>query len=157
VIRRTVQGRKTGRRAWGTTTACAKAPKRAHRLAAVFRHPYGLGAGARLGYAFNTGVYAGAAYTHFFGPTGASHADFFGGELGYKFFPTARWELRPFVFAGPAFVATANDATRTDFAVQPSLLTGYHFGAAYISVEARGLVTPDPSAFALLGGLGIGL
>jgi hypothetical protein len=129
----------------------------AGQVGAGFENPYGLGMGARLGYSFHPGVYVGAAYTHFFGRTSSEHADFFGGELGYKFFPTARWELRPYAFLGPAFIATDDFAARTSLAFQPSLLTAYHFGTVYISAEARGLVTPDPAAFALLGGVGVGL
>jgi hypothetical protein len=127
------------------------------QVGAGFENPYGLGVGARLGYSFHPGVYVGAAYTHFFGASPLAHADFFGGELGYKFFPTERWELRPYAFLGPAFIATEDYATRTHLAFQPSLLTAYHFGAVYISAEGRGLVTPEPAAFALLGGVGIGL
>ncbi len=126
------------------------------QLGGAFSDAYGAGLGARLGYSFSPGVYVGAAYSHYFGQIDATHADFFGGELGYKFFPTVRWELRPYAFLGPAFISTRG-LTRSDLAFQPSLLTAYHVGAVYFSVEARGLVTPDPQAFALLGGVGAGL
>jgi hypothetical protein len=127
------------------------------QLGGGFGHPYGVGMGARLGYTFAPGVYLGGAYTHYFGSTTASHADFFGAEAGYKFFPTARWELRPFAFIGPAFIDTGAGPARANMAFQPSLLTGYHFGSTFLSAEARGLVAPDPAAFALLGGVGFGL
>jgi hypothetical protein len=127
------------------------------QVGGALNEPYGAGIGARLGYSFRVGVYVGAAYSHYFGTTSPGHADFFGGEVGYKFFPTERWELRPYGFVGPAFITRDNGETRTSLAFQPALLTAYHFGAVFLSAEARGLVAPDPAAFALLGGVGVGL
>jgi hypothetical protein len=118
---------------------------------------YGVGLGARMGYAFHTGVYAGGAFTFYTG-----NASFLGAEVGYKFFPDERWELRPYLFAGPAFVRVGDsgfgrpDAT-TLFALQPGFLGAYRFGPAFLSAELRTYVTPNPGALAFFGGAGIAL
>jgi len=126
------------------------------QVGGAFDDAYGAAVGARLGYSFAPGVYVGAAYSHYFGQLSSTHADFFGGEVGYKFFPTVRWELRPYAFLGPAFITTGG-VSRSDLAFQPSLLTAYHVGSVFFSVEARALVAPDPTALALMGGVGAGL
>ena len=53
---------------------------------------YGVGVGGRVGGTFEPGVYLGGAFTFYSG-----NASFVGGELGYKFWPGYRWELRPYV------------------------------------------------------------
>jgi hypothetical protein len=106
--------------------------------------------------------------THYFGNsvTTASgelsaHATFVGAEGGYELFPTPRWEIRPYVFVGPAFIREVNEVpftseSKTRFAIQPGLLTAYHFGDAFVSAEAKAHVTPDPTALTVLGGAGMG-
>jgi len=127
---------------------------------------YGFGLGARVGYTFNPGIYAGASTTYYFGrgvqgATGESttYAFLAGGELGYKIFPTERWELRPYAFVGPSVMKNLNDAgvpqTHTRFVFYPGLLGAYHFGNAYISAEARTYIAPNPSALALMAGFGL--
>jgi hypothetical protein len=118
---------------------------------------YGLGVGGRVGYAFHTGLYAGGAFTYY-----TEHASFLGGELGYKFFPGYHWELRPYVFAGPAFIRVGNTgfgrpSAETVLGFQPGFLAAYRFGPAFISGEVRAYVTPNPGALAALGGAGISL
>jgi hypothetical protein len=118
---------------------------------------YGLGVGARVGYAFYSGVYAGGAFTFYTG-----NASFLGGELGYKFFPAYHWELRPYVFAGPVFIRVGTDGfgravAATDLAVQPGLLGAYRFGPAYVSGELRAYLNPNPGALAVFGGAGVSL
>jgi len=120
---------------------------------------YGVGVGGRIGATFHPGVYLGGAFTYYSG-----NAAFVGGELGYKFWPGNRWELRPYAFLGPAFVRVGDDGfgRRADqpeivLAFQPGFLAAYHFGAAYISAEGRAYVTPHPGALALLGGVGVNL
>jgi hypothetical protein len=130
-----------------------------------FSDTYGLGVGARAGYSFSDGLYAGGALEYFAGHTvndETAHAMFLGGEIGYEIFLTrdGRWELMPFVFAGPAFVKTVQAApfatvSQTTFAIQPGLLTAYRFGNAYVGGEARGLVTPSPTALAVLASAGL--
>jgi hypothetical protein len=118
---------------------------------------YGVGVGARVGYAFYSGVYAGGAFTWY-----TQNASFLGGELGYKFFPGYHWELRPYVFAGPAFIRVGDtgfgrSTAVVDLAVQPGLLGAYRFGPAYVSAELRAYLNPNPGALALFGGMGISL
>ena len=120
---------------------------------------YGVGVGGRIGGTFDNGVYLGGSFTWY-----TTNASFVGGELGYKFWPGYRWELRPYVFMGPAFLRVGNEGfgRRADqpdvvFAFQPGFLAAYHFGAAYISAEGRAYVTPNPGALALFGGVGVNL
>lgn len=138
-------------------------------LGSGFTSTYGLALGARAGYTLKPGVYVGGAVTYYQGtslgtPAGSAsnHATWLGAEAGYKFFPRAHWELRPYVFAGPAIVSSSalrNDiplqTTTTRFGVQPGFLTAYHFGQAFISAEARYYATPAPNALTLLGGAGL--
>lgn len=134
-----------------------------------FTSTYGLGFGGRLGYTFRPGVYVGGAISYYQGksietPSGSASnsATWIGGEVGYKLYPgNAHWELRPYVFAGPAVVRTARGGifpvqeTTTRFGIQPGLLGAYHFGNAYFSAEGRYHVTPTPAAFTLLAGAGL--
>jgi len=143
-------------------------PQASVQIGSGFTDTYGLGLGARLGYTFRSGIYAGGAVTHYFGQSvqspvmdESSHATFVGGELGYKIFKETRWEVRPYVFVGPAFVTTINELSlvresKTRFGVQPGLLGAYHFGNLFLSAEAKWHVTPDPAGFTLLGGAGLG-
>jgi hypothetical protein len=117
----------------------------------------GLGLGGRIGYAFNSGVYAGGAYTFY-----TENASVLGGELGYKFFPGYHWELRPYVFAGPAFIGVGDrgfgrSTTETVLAVQPGVIGAYRFGNAFLSAELRTYLTPDPGAVTAFGGAGLSL
>ena len=127
---------------------------------------YGFGLGGRVGYTFSPGIYAGAQTTYYFGreQTGArgneqSYAWLVGGELGYKVFPTERWELRPYVFLGPSVVRDLNgvgvNTTKTRFVFYPALAAAYHFGNAFIGAEARMHVAPDPTALAIVAGGGM--
>lgn len=134
-----------------------------------FTNTYGLGFGGRIGYTLGPGVYLGGAISYYQGravetPNGSAsnNATWVGGEVGYKVFPgNAHWELRPYVFAGPAVVKTAQgevfpvQETTTRFGVQPGLLGAYHFGSAYFAAEGRYHLTPSPSAFTLLAGAGL--
>jgi len=134
-----------------------------------FTSTYGLGYGGRLGYTLGPGVYVGGAISYYQGkavttPNGsaANSATWVGGELGYKLYPgNEHWEVRPYVFAGPAIVRSARgdvfpiQETTTRFGVQPGLLGAYHFGNAYISAEGRYHITPSPAAFTLLAGAGL--
>ncbi|HMI89577.1 MAG TPA: hypothetical protein VK550_36135 [Polyangiaceae bacterium] len=120
---------------------------------------YGVGVGGRIGATTVPGVYLGGSFTYY-----TQNATFVGGELGYKFWPGDRWELRPYVFLGPAFLRVGNDGfgRRTDqpevvFGFQPGFLAAVHFGPAYISGEGRVYVTPNPGALAFLGGVGVNL
>jgi len=120
---------------------------------------YGVGVGGRVGGTFEPGVYLGGAFTFYSG-----NAAFLGVELGYKFWPGYRWELRPYVFMGPAFVRVGDEGfgRRPDqpdvvLAFQPGFLAAYHFGPAFVSMEGRAYVAPNPGALAFLGGVGVNL
>jgi len=120
---------------------------------------YGVGVGGRIGATTISGLYLGGSFTYY-----TANATFVGGELGYKFWPGDRWELRPYVFLGPAFRRVGNDGfgRRADqpdvvFGFQPGFLAAFHFGPAYISGEGRVYVTPNPGALAFLGGVGVNL
>jgi hypothetical protein len=129
----------------------------------------GVGIGARAGYSFVPGLYAGGSLMHFFGNnvatlmgTDSESQTVFGGDVGYKIFPKPEVELRPFVFAGVGIFNRLNQNVgivdqSTDFTVWPAFLSAYHFGNAFLSAEARLQVAPTPVHFALLGGLGLGL
>src|SRR5579859_4195319 len=116
-----------------------------------------LAIGGRIGYAFDSGVYAGGAFTFY-----TQTASILGGELGYKFFPGYHWELRPYIFMGPAFLGVGSrgfgrPATETVLAVQPGGLLAYRFGPAFIFGDLRAYITPDPGALAGFGGFGVSL
>jgi hypothetical protein len=124
--------------------------------------------GARVGYTFPNGIYAGADVTHYFGNTVTTstgdvgaHATFVGAEGGYKLFTNPHWEVRPYVFVGPAFIRTVQavpfaSESITRFAIQPGLLAAYHFGDMFLSAEAKVHVTPSPTALTVFGGAGMG-
>jgi len=138
------------------------------QLGGGFTNTYGVGLGARAGYTFHQGVYAGGAVSYYFGNsvdtatgTNRAHATFLGGEVGYAFYPTAHWEVRPYVFFGPAWIRTVQEVTgftesRARFAFQPGALVAYHFGNVFLTGEGKWHITPDPAAFTLLAGAGIG-
>jgi hypothetical protein len=139
------------------------------QLGGGFTDTYGFALGARAGYTFLHGVYVGGAVTHYFGNsvdtvtgTQSAHATFLGGELGYEFYPTMHWEIRPYVFFGPSWITTVQPGSgftesRTRLALQPGALVAYHFSNVFISAEAKVHATPDPTALTLLAGAGIGL
>jgi len=120
---------------------------------------YGIGAGARLGTTVVPDVYLGGAFTYYTG-----NAVFLGGELGYKFWPGRRWELRPYLFMGPAFARVSDEGfgrrpgqSEVLLAFQPGFIGAYHFGPAYLAMEGRAYVAPNPGALVLLGGVGVNL
>jgi hypothetical protein len=93
----------------------------------------------------------------------SAHATFLGGELGYKLFlNNQRWEMRPYVFAGPAFIRTVEGTpvvraeSTVRLAVQPGFLAAYHFGTVFLTAEAKLHLTPDPMALSVFGGAGMG-
>jgi hypothetical protein len=134
-------------------------------LGSGFRDTYGLGVEARLGYATSNGAYFGGAVQYFAGNTvnaESAHATFLGAEAAYKIFPTTdkRWEIRPYVFGGPAFVTTVTPyplttISRTALALQPGLVGAYHFGNGFLQIDARYFVTPAPTTVAVFGGAGL--
>lgn len=133
-------------------------------LGTGFSETYGFGFEARIGYTLPVGVYLGGQVQAFYGESVAderAHAAFFGGELGYKLFPLAPLELRPYVFAGPAFITQVNEnpaslRSKTSFAVQPGALALYHMGPAFVGADFRVLATPSPFGVTLMGSVGVG-
>jgi hypothetical protein len=120
---------------------------------------YGVGVGGRVGVTLPPEIYLGGAFTYYSG-----NAAFLGGEVGYKFWPGYRWELRPYLFMGPAFLRVGDqgfgrrpDQANVVLAFQPGFLGAYHFGPAYILAEGRVYVSPSPGALAFLGGVGVNL
>jgi hypothetical protein len=65
------------------------------------------------------------------------------------------------MFLGAAFLewamrdSVAPQRSEVVLAFQPGLLAAYHFGAAYVDLEGRAYVEPNPGALALLGGMGV--
>lgn len=115
---------------------------------------YGFGYGARLGYTLDNGVYLGGAVEHFNGgdiPGASPPVTFLGGEVGIKIFPSYRFEVRPYGFLGAELPAGGGSA----FAFQPGVVGAYHFGRAFVDVDARYFATPGPSAVAIMGGAGL--
>ena len=91
----------------------------------------------------------------------SAHATFFGGEVGYKFYPVEAVEVRPYVFAGPGFITqvAANPLVvinRTDFAMQPGVVAMYHFGNAFLGADAHFMATPAPNTVAVMASGGFG-
>jgi hypothetical protein len=124
------------------------------QLAALVGVGYGFGAGGRVGYVFRPGLYVGGALTYYTG-----NATFIGGEVGYKFFISPRWELEPYVFVGPALVRAGDSgfgraADATVVAFQPGFLGAYHFGPVFVFAEVKVYVTPSPGALGFFGGIG---
>jgi len=119
-----------------------------------FSDTYNIGFGARLGFTTSQGIYLGGDLEHYIGKdvVGSPHSTFLGGEAGLKIFPTYRLEVRPYAFLGADIPSNGNTA----FAFAPGVVGAYHFGAAFVDVDARYLVTPSPSTFMLTGGVGVG-
>jgi hypothetical protein len=117
---------------------------------------------ARVGYTFNFGMVVGGNVQGYWGNSSGNqraHATFFGPELGYKFFPIAALEVRPYLFGGPAFisqVSSTSENSKTSFAVQPGGLVSYHLGQAFVGGDIRFMATPSPQSAALMlqGGAG---
>ncbi len=161
-------GTEASRRAQVSGVRAIEGWQGAVQLGSGFVDTYGLGMGARVGYTFPSGIYAGADVTHYFGNTVTTttgdvgaHATFVGAEGGYKLFPTRKWEVRPYVFVGPAFIRSVqavpfSSESVTRFAVQPGLLAAYHFGNVFVSAEAKAHITPTPNALTVFGGAGMG-
>lgn len=133
-------------------------------LGTGFSSTYGLGVDGRIGYALSNGIYLGGEVSYFAGQSigdQSSHAAFLGGEIGYKIFPTddRRWEIRPYVFTGPAFVTTVTSPTlsesKTSFALQPGIVGAYHFGDMFLQADARYLLAPSPTTLAVFVGAGL--
>ncbi len=137
-------------------------------LGTGFSDTYGLGIAGRVGYTLPIGVYLGGQVQAYWGETYGSqnaHATFLGGEVGYKLYPLPNalngLELRPYVFAGPAFIsASTSEApfvrSKTGFAIQPGALAVIHLGPAFVGADVRLLTTPSPFGAALLGSAGAG-
>ena len=133
-------------------------------LGTGFSGTYGIGYEGRIGYTLPVGVYLGGQVQAFYGQNvdnEKAHATFFGGELGYKLFPFESIELRPYVFAGPAFITQVNEnptsvSSKTSFAVQPGALALYHIGPGFVGADFRFLATPSPFGVTLMGSAGIG-
>jgi hypothetical protein len=129
-----------------------------------FSETYGLGLGARAGYTFRQGLYLGGNVDYFFGHSSndeTAHATIVAGDVGWKIFPRAEWEIRPHLVAGPAVIKTVNNVpfytdTKTAFAVEPGVMGAYHFGSAFLSADARWFITPSPNTLSLTVGGGIG-
>src|SRR5262249_31987845 len=98
-----------------------------------FTNPYNYGAGARLGYTTNQGIYLGGAVEHFVGQelAGNPHITYAGGETGLKLFPTSRLEIRPYGFVGAAFPGSGSP----QLAMHPGVIGAYHFGRGFIDVD----------------------
>ncbi len=129
-----------------------RGPEAGGALGTGFSNVYGVGASGRLGYSFGSGVYLGGAFTQFIGDLPRS-AMFIGGEAGYKLFPAYHWEIRPYVFLGPA-VVDHGGGPELGLAVQPSMLAAYHFGPWFLSADARVYALPDPATLAMFAGGG---
>jgi hypothetical protein len=134
-----------------------------------FADTYGLGFEGRVGYTFRNGVYAGGAAQYFLGHSindQQAHAAFVGGEIGYKIYPIDALEIRPYAFAGPAFITQVAAGptpssrpltlSRADFGVQPGVVGMYHFGDAFVGADAHFMLLPAPNTLALLAGGGFG-
>jgi hypothetical protein len=133
-------------------------------LGTGFSGTYGLGYEGRIGYTLAQGVYLGGQVQAFYGQSAnneKAHATFFGGEVGYKLFPMRPLEIRPYVFAGPAFITQVSDNptsvnSKTSFAVQPGALALYHIGPVFVGADFRFLATPSPFGVTLMGSAGVG-
>jgi hypothetical protein len=137
-------------------------------LGTGFNTTYGLGAGARVGYAMTNGIYLGGAATYYAGNSvdtaqgsNNAYAMFLGGEVGYIFYPSAnrKWSIRPYVFGGPGVVQTAQASPflvqkSASFALEPGVMGAYHFGHVFLAADARYHIEPTPGAFALFLGAG---
>ena len=137
-------------------------------LGSGFSDTYGLGIEGRAGYTFPPGVYLGGQVQAFYGQNVAgqtAHATFFGAEVGYKLYPAQLMEgleIRPYVFAGPAFITQANVSqnnlsSKTGVALQPGAMATYHIGPAFVGADCHLMTTPTPFGVALFGTAGASL
>jgi hypothetical protein len=120
---------------------------------------YGVGVGGRVGATLDPGLYLGGAFTYY-----TKNASFLGGEVGYKLWPGYHWELRPYLFMGPAFVRVGDEGfgRRPDqpdvvLGFQPGFLVAYYFGPTYLLADGRAYASPNPGALAIFGGFGVNL
>ncbi len=134
-------------------------------LGTGFSGTYGLGYEGRLGYTLPIGLYVGGQVQAFYGNNvngNKAHATFFGAEVGYKWYPLhLPVEIRPYVFAGPAFITQVNGdngsvSSKTSFAIQPGAMALYHLGPAFLGADFRILATPTPVGATLMGAAGLG-
>jgi hypothetical protein len=133
-------------------------------LGSGFADTYGLGFAGRVGYTFANGVYGGINGQYYGGHTvndQSAHAEFIGGEVGYKFYPNARVEVRPYLFGGAGFITqvVAHPLTvvpTSGIAVQPGVTATYHFGDAFIGGDARYMAIPSPNTIAIMANAGLG-
>jgi hypothetical protein len=119
-----------------------------------FSDTYNVGFGARIGFTTEPGIYLGGNIEHFVVARdigGSPHNTLLGGEVGLKLFPSYRWELRPYGFAGAEIPSNGG----TQLALAPGLVAAYHFGQGFVDIDARYLATPNPTTFMLMGGGGI--
>jgi len=118
---------------------------------------YGAAYGARVGYTTAQGIWLGAEGTRYQGAQGSSDI-VIGGDVGMRFFPASRFEVRPHALIG-ANIRDAGDMvggpSGTTLAIQPGLFAGYHLGAAYLGAEGRVQIVPTPAAAAVLGTAGL--
>jgi hypothetical protein len=129
-----------------------------------FGSTYGFGYEGRVGYTIPLGIYLGGQVQAFYGQNVnglKAHAAFFGAELGYKWFPLVPLEIRPYVFAGPAFITQVDTNpnslnSKTGFAVQPGGMALYHMGPAFVGADFRLLAAPSPFGVTLMGSGGVG-
>lgn len=143
-------------------------PEAAINVGGGFTDTYGFGLGGRVGYTLAPGLYLGGNVGYYFGHsittaagTESAHAMFIGAEAGYKLYPAhqSRWEVRPYVLAGPSFTKTVEEApfrsvSSTRFAFAPGVLAAYHFGNMFLSGEGRLYIT-EPGALSILAGAGM--
>jgi hypothetical protein len=123
---------------------------------------YEFGVDGRVGYTWDFGMYLGGNVQGYWGNSAngnTAHANFFGPEVGYKLYPNNALEVRPYLFAGPAFVTqVSNTATtsKTAVAIQPGGLVAYHTGHAFVGADLRLFATPTPISVGLMltGGAG---
>lgn len=118
---------------------------------------FGAAYGARVGYTMPSRVFLAADATRYQGRAGSSET-MLGGDVGMRFFPTARFEVRPYTFVGAALERAGTSpegVNRTRFGLQPGIFAAYHLGSAYLGAEGRVQVAPTPAAASLLGTAGL--
>lgn len=117
---------------------------------------YGAAYGARVGYTTPQRIFIGADATRYQGRAHNASETVLGGDIGMRFFPTSRFEVRPYALVGAAIEnAIGGGSSTTRFALQPGLFGAYHLGAAYLGAEGRVQVAPTPAAASLLGTAGL--
>jgi hypothetical protein len=118
-----------------------------------FSDQHSLNFGGRVGYTTSPGIYMGADLQHYIGrvSAGSPHLTLVGGDVGLKLFPTQNLEIRPYGFAGVAIPGSGS----AKLALDPGILAAYHFGRAFVDVDARYLATPGPTGPIVTGGGGV--